>query len=80
MDLSERGGRLAVEVKLDSRYYSGVGQALALRELYGRYAVVLHILDRIDPRVERALHKVAASAKIKIILIGRSSKTIKVIT
>ncbi len=79
VDLSESEGKLAVEVKLDSRFYSGIGQAIALRELYDREAVVLHIMKYVDEMTERALRKVCAAAGLKIILIDRTERRIKVV-
>lgn len=79
VDLSEREGKLAVEVKLDSRFYSGIGQAIALSELYGKEAVVLHIMKYVDEEVERALRNMCVPARIKIILIDRTERRIKVV-
>ncbi len=42
-----------MEVKLDSRFYSGIGQAIALRELYSMEAVILHIMQHVDEKTER---------------------------
>ncbi len=50
-----------MEVKLDSRFYSGIDQAIALRELYSREAVILHITQHVDERTERALRRICAS-------------------
>ena len=79
VDLISQEHRLAVEVKVDSRFYAGLGQAMAARELYGYEAVLIHVVDRVDPPVADALKRLGKRAGIKIILIGRRPLEVKVV-
>jgi len=79
VDLISEEHRLAVEVKVDSRFYVGLGQAMAAKELYGYEAVLIHVMDRVDPPVVDALKRLGEKAGIKIILIGRQPLKVKVV-
>jgi len=70
---------VAIEVKVNPRFYEGVGQAIMLKELYGREAVLLQVYDEVSERVINALRVASCRTGIKVILVSKKGKWVKVI-
>ena len=78
VDLYHPGG-MAVEVKLDPRFYQGIGQVLSARELYGLDAVLLQVWEEVDERTLRALSRLAERLSLSIVLVERRRRAVRVV-
>ncbi|RLG47668.1 MAG: hypothetical protein DRO06_02495 [Thermoproteota archaeon] len=66
-------GGLALEVKLNRRFYEGFGKVLALRELYGLDSALIHVVDSPSEELTLALSRMASRLGVRVLLLDRSS-------
>jgi len=62
---------VAVEIKCDRRFYEGIGQILAVMELYGKFGVLLHLVDDYCESEIHSLKTLANKYGFSVIIIMR---------
>jgi len=70
----------AIEVKLNPNFYDGVGQAIMLKELYGKRSVLLQVWDRPDERILNALRKIGGKLGLKILIVDKENNKVLMVS
>ena len=79
MEIDLLGDDFAIELKVNPRFYDGVGQVLAIRELYGIETILVQIWRELKAPVRRALERIALRANFHVVLLDLRSRSVVVI-
>ncbi len=63
------GPELAVEVKVNPRFYDGVGQAAAMSELLGLKSILIQIWREVDERSIEAVRRIARRCGFRAFIV-----------
>ena len=74
VDLVDLERKMAIEVKLNPKFYEGLQQVLVLRELYGFDTLLFHVYDECSEKILKALEKIAKNFSLPIIILEKRSK------
>ncbi len=63
------GSDVAIEVKVNPRFYDGVGQVAAMSELLGLESILIQIWREVDDRVIEAMRRIARRCKFRAFIV-----------
>ncbi len=69
MEVDLLGRNVAVEVKVNPRFYDGVGQVAAMSELLGLEPILIQVWREVDDKVVEAMRRIAIRCNFRAFLV-----------